>query len=242
MPTPEHRPEPAGETELALSPEIHPESPPAGNLPSAAAAAADPPDADRPAPGGRIPIYRDFTLLQLAVIFFLLDQLTKFLARAYLPYGYSWPWRGFFRFTHTENTGSIFGILQGQNTPLIFVSCIGILVLIMVYYSQPRPTNLLRFSLALQLGGAFGNLLDRLRLGAVTDFIDVGPWPVFNLADASIVTGLLLLVWVLLRSGGQSDSTATPTPAAAETADPAGAETAADPVAADIPPDKDPPL
>ena len=234
MPTPEHRPEPAGETAPAPSREIaNPESPPA-------VAAADPPAASRPARVGRIPIYRDFTLLQLAVIFFLLDQFTKFLARAYLPYGYSWPWRGFFRFTHTENTGSIFGILQGQNTPLIFVSCIGILVLIMVYYSQPRPTTLLRFSLALQLGGAFGNLLDRLRLGAVTDFIDVGPWPVFNLADASIVTGLLLLVWVLLRSG--SPSAETPTPAAAETAEAVATETTADPVAADNPPDKDPPL
>ena len=240
MPTPEHRPEPIGETAPSGSPEIaNPESPPAGNSPLPAAA-AEPPPAGRPAKGGRLPIYRDFTLLQLAVIFFLLDQLTKFLARAYLPYGYSWPWRGFFRFTHTENTGSIFGILQGQNTPLIFVSCIGILVLIMVYYSQPRPTNLLRFSLALQLGGAFGNLLDRLRLGAVTDFIDVGPWPVFNLADASIVTGLLLLVWVLLRSGGQSDATATP--AAAETADAVATETATDPVATDSPPDKDQPL
>ena len=240
MPTPEHRPEPAGETAPAAFPEkSNPESPPAGNLPPAVAA-ADPPAANRPVKGGRIPIYRDFTLLQLAVIFFLIDQFTKFLARAYLPYGYSWPWRGFFRFTHTENTGSIFGILQGQNTPLIFVSCIGVLVLIMVYYSQPRPTNLLRFSLALQLGGAFGNLLDRLRLGAVTDFIDVGPWPVFNLADASIVTGLLLLVWVLLRAGGQSDATATP--AAAETADAVDIETAADPVAADNPPDKNPPL
>lgn len=235
MPTPEHRPEPAEET----APAAFPESPPAGSWPPAVAA-ADPPAANRPVKGGRIPIYRDFTLLQLGVIFFLIDQLTKFLARAYLPYGYSWPWRGFFRFTHTENTGSIFGILQGQNTPLIFVSCIGLCVLIMVYYSQPRPTNLLRFSLALQLGGAFGNLLDRLRLGAVTDFIDVGPWPVFNLADASIVTGLLLLVWVLLRSGGQSD--ATPTPAAAATADAVATETAADPMAADNPPDKDPPL
>ena len=241
MPTPEHRPDLAGETAPSGYPKTpNPESPPAGsNLPPPAAAAAEPPAANRPAKGGRIPIYRDFTLLQLAVIFFLLDQLTKFLARAYLPYGYSWPWRGFFRFTHTENTGSIFGILQGQNTPLIFVSSIGICVLIMVYYSQPRPTNLLRFSLALQLGGAFGNLLDRLRLGAVTDFIDVGPWPVFNLADASIVTGLLLLVWVLLRAGGQSD--ANPTPAAAETAE-AAAETTSNSTSADSPPDKDPPL
>ena len=238
MTTPEPRPESTGETPPAGFPERDTlESPPAGNLPPAIA--ADPPVAISPAKGGRSHIYRDFTLLQLAAIFFLLDQFTKFLVRAYLTYGYSWPGQGFFRFTHTENTGSVFGILQGQNTPLIFVSGIGIFVLIMVYYSQPRPTNLLRLSLALQLGGALGNLLDRLRLGAVTDFIDVGPWPVFNLADASIVTGLLLLAWVLLRAGSQSE--ANPPAAAAETAANADDGIAVDPVDPANLPDKDPP-
>lgn len=148
------------------------------------------------------PIYRDFDLLQLAAIFLLLDQLTKFLVRAYLPFGHSYPATGFFRFTHAENTGSAFGILQGFNTPLIFVSFVGIAVLALIYHSQERPGNLLRLSLALQFGGAVGNLLDRFRLGAVTDFIDIGIWPIFNLADASIVSGLALLGWVLLRPGG----------------------------------------
>ena len=148
------------------------------------------------------PIYRDFDLLQLAAIFLLLDQLTKFLVRSYLPFGHSYPATGFFRFTHAENTGSAFGILQGFNTPLIFVSFVGIAVLALIYHSQERPGNLLRLSLALQFGGAVGNLLDRFRLGAVTDFIDIGIWPIFNLADASIVSGLALLGWVLLRPGG----------------------------------------
>ena len=156
----------------------------------------------------KTPIYKDFTLLQLAAIVFLMDQFTKFLVREFLPFGYSYPFDGFFRITHTHNTGSAFGILQGQNAPLIFVSFIGIFVLVMIYRSQPRATNLLRTSLALQIGGAFGNLLDRLRLGSVTDFIDVGAWPVFNLADASIVTGLILLGWLLLRPGARNgDST-----------------------------------
>lgn len=158
---------------------------------------------DSPARGRRTPIYRDFILLQLAAIVFLADQFTKYLVQQFIPFGYSrpqWIGREVFQFTHIHNTGSIFGILQGQNTPLIVVSCIGVFVLIMVYYSQPRPTHLLRLSLGLQLGGAFGNLIDRLRLGAVTDFIDVSRWPVFNLADASIVTGLLLLAWILLRA------------------------------------------
>jgi signal peptidase II len=147
------------------------------------------------------PIFLDFDLLQLAAIFFLLDQLTKFLVRAYLPFGSSYPATGFFRFTHAENTGSAFGLFQGHNTPLIVISFVGILVLAMVYQSQPRPTNLLRLSLGLQIGGALGNLVDRFRLGAVTDFIDVGAWPIFNLADSSIICGLLLLGWIILKPG-----------------------------------------
>ena len=168
--------------------------------------------AEFPAKPRKRPIYRDFDLLQLAAIVFLLDQLTKFLVHAYLPFGHSYPRTGFFRFTHAENTGSAFGIFQGYNTPLIFVSLVGIFVLAMIYQSQPRATNLLRLSLALQIGGALGNLIDRFRLGAVTDFIDVGPWPIFNLADASIVSGLALLGWILLWPGNRGE------PAAAEAA------------------------
>ena len=224
MTNPESRPEQRPE----LPPDIAPESLPETFVPSAPdtpevvaetaagespdgtvavadevpATFADPVDA-APVKERRLPIYRDFNLLQLAAIVFLLDQLTKFLVRAYLPFGYSFPFDGFFRITHTHNTGSAFGILQGQNTPLIFVSFIGIFVLALIYRSQTRPTNLLRLSLGLQIGGALGNLLDRLRLGSVTDFIDVGPWPVFNLADASIVSGLVLLGWLLLRPSGK---------------------------------------
>lgn len=235
MTPPENHPQPANPEPPAAAAELPAvtgkpvESQPAADLPPANAEPLEPPPDTRPA---RIPFYRDFTLLQLAAIVFLLDQFTKFLVQTYLPFGYSWPWQGFFRFTHTHNTGSIFGILQGWNFPLIFISFIGIFVLIMVYRSQPRPTNLLRFSLALQLGGAFGNLLDRLRLGAVTDFIDVGPWPVFNLADASIVTGLFLLGWFLLRPANRA--AADPKPAAATPA--------ADPAAPQNPPAEPPPL
>lgn len=211
MTPPEHRPQPAP----APSPESCPE--PAGdNSLEDADTAANPTAADSPKRGGRIPIYRDFILLQLAAIVFLADQFTKFLVREFIPFGYSWPlWLGrdIFQFTHTHNTGSIFGILQGQNTPLIFVSFLGVFVLLMIYRSQPRPTHLLRLSLGLQLGGAFGNLIDRLRLGAVTDFIDVSRWPVFNLADASIITGLILLAWFLLRAN-RPDAVADPTAAA----------------------------
>lgn len=147
----------------------------------------------------RGPIYKDLVLLQLAVLVFLADQFSKFLVREFLVLADSFPDQGFFRITHTYNTGSAFGLFRDQNGPLILVSVIGITILVFIYRSQSRPSKVLRLSLALQLGGAAGNLLDRLRLGHVTDFLDVGSWPVFNLADASIVTGLLMLAWLFLR-------------------------------------------
>lgn len=162
--------------------------------------------------GPRLPLSWHLPVLQLAVITLTLDQFTKYLVRELLAYRASFPDVGFLRFTHTHNTGSAFGILQGQNFPLIFVSFIGIAVLLAIYFSQPRPGNLLRFSLGLMMGGAVGNLVDRLHQGWVTDFIDIGPWPVFNLADASIVTGLALMAWIFLRPSpkGVPDSKAAP--------------------------------
>ena len=147
---------------------------------------------------GRIPIYRDWTLLQLAALTLALDQLTKFVARQTLEWHYSWPATGFFRFTHVQNTGSAFGLFQNQNLPLLIVSLVGIVVLAYIYQSQRQPSRLLRVSISLMLGGAFGNLIDRIHQGHVTDFIDVGPWPVFNLADSAIVIGLITMGWLLI--------------------------------------------
>ena len=146
----------------------------------------------------RTPIYRDILLIQLAIFIFLIDQFSKYLVRGFLVLYESLPREGFIRITHTFNTGSIFGLFQGQNTPLILVSFIGVAVLVLLYRSQRYPTGLLRLSLGLQLGGAFGNLVDRVRLGHVTDWVDIGPWPVFNVADASIVTGLIILGWLFV--------------------------------------------
>ncbi|PKB65189.1 MAG: signal peptidase II [SAR202 cluster bacterium Io17-Chloro-G2] len=157
-------------------------------------------------------MYRDLVLLQLAALVFLCDQFTKFVVRVFLPYRFSFPEEGFFRITHTHNTGSAFGLFQDQNLPLIVASMVGITVLALIFQSQPRQGHLLRLSIGMQLGGAIGNLLDRFRLGHVTDFLDVGAWPVFNVADASIVTGLIMLGWLFLvqdrtgRSGRQDDS------------------------------------
>ncbi len=182
----------------------------------------DPPPPAEREPSRCRPIYLDFNVLQLVALVFLLDQLTKYVVIETLSQGMSYPFRGFFRFTHVHNTGSAFGILQGLNTPLIFVSFVGIIILALIYRNQPRPSNLLRLSLGLQLGGAFGNLIDRLRLGFVTDFIDIGPWPVFNIADAAIVTGLVILGWVFTRGGASKPEPDQPPPESGPEAKPDG--------------------
>ena len=134
------------------------------------------------------------TVFQLALLIFVLDQFTKYVVRESLPYRYSFPDQGFFRFTHTHNTGSAFGILQGQNFPLIFVAIIGIMVLLIIYSTQPKPNKWRSVSIGLQIGGAIGKLWDRLHQGWVTDFLDVGPWPVFNIADSGIFIGIMSIL------------------------------------------------
>ena len=100
---------------------------------------------------GRVPIYKDLVLLQLVALVFLLDQFTKFLVREFLPFHSSWPRDGFFRITHTHNTGSAFGLFQDQNTPLIFASLVGVVVLVLIYRNQERLGPMLRLSIGLML-------------------------------------------------------------------------------------------
>ena len=177
-------------------------------------------EAEGPAPPREGPsfIFRDLALLQLATLVVLCDQLTKYLVREYLPLSQSFPAEGFFRLTHTYNTGSAFGLFQGQNTPLIVVAVVGIVILGLIYRSQRPPGNLLRLSLGLQVGGAIGNLTDRLLFGHVTDFLDVGAWPIFNLADSSIVVGLVLLAWVFLKPGRRRGESPAAGPSLLDTA------------------------
>ena len=134
----------------------------------------------------------------VALLAFTADQLSKLGIVLFLPMGASWPQEGIFRFTHVANTGSAFGLFGGNNLPLTIASAAGIVVLILFYRSQGTPGIWVQTSLGLMFAGAFGNLADRITLGHVTDFIDVGPWYIFNLADASIVTGIIIFGAVLV--------------------------------------------
>ena len=143
-------------------------------------------------------LQRRWPVLGLVAAVYILDQASKYIVSQSLEIGRSWPADGFFRITHSYNTGSAFGLFNGQNTPLILVALGGIGILVWIYRSQPDPSAWLRSSLALQLAGALGNLTDRLTIGHVVDFIDVGPWPIFNVADSSLVVGVSLLALLLL--------------------------------------------
>ncbi len=151
---------------------------------------------------------RDYgLLLGVAGIVIFFDQWTKVLVRSSLPFEGSWvPWewlRPYARIVHWRNTGAAFGLFQ--NGALVF-TILAILVagLILYYFPRTSPSDwTLRLAMGLQLGGALGNLIDRLRLGGqVTDFISIGTFPVFNVADASITIGvcvLLLGAWLKER-------------------------------------------
>ncbi len=122
-----------------------------------------------------------------------LDQLTKWLVTENLMRGESWPDSGFFRITHAWNTGTAFGLLEGQGGILTVVSFGAVIALYWVYRSVTDPSVIIRVAFGLLLGGAFGNLIDRIRLGHVTDFVDVGRWPIFNVADSSILVGIAVM-------------------------------------------------
>ena len=132
------------------------------------------------------------------------DQFSKYIVLTSMYPGQSIPETGLFRITYVTNTGSAFGLFPNQTFYLIIASFVGIAILLVFYHIHRVSSPILRISLGLQLGGAIGNLMDRLRLGYVVDFLDVGAWPVFNLADSAIVVGLVGLVFTMLTtSGGQ---------------------------------------
>ncbi len=133
------------------------------------------------------------------------DQLSKLWIRSNLATGESLPERGLFRLTHIHNSGAIFGLFQDQSLLLTITSLIGIIVipLLVLFFSRRVPyldNRLSRLALGLLLGGTAGNLVDRLSLGYVTDFIEIGIWPIFNIADSAVVVGVILFVYSLLRS------------------------------------------
>jgi signal peptidase II len=122
------------------------------------------------------------------------DQVTKAIVRARVPIGHEAPAFGPFSIHHVRNSGILGGRFEGTAVPIGVATTIALLGLV-VYVARrnrPRPLDMVGFGLI--LGGGLGNLVDRLRLGYVTDFVDRGSAGAFNLADAAIMLGFVVLV------------------------------------------------
>jgi signal peptidase II len=145
----------------------------------------------------------------LAIATLAVDQLTKWLIVNHLEVGQSiYPvpaLSGIFGITYVTNTGVAFGLFKEAGTLFIFLAVIVISVLVVSARRLPKEQWLVRVALGLMVGGAIGNLIDRLRLGYVVDFFDFKFWPVFNVGDSAIVVGVVLLaisMWYEGRSTG----------------------------------------
>jgi len=134
------------------------------------------------------------------------DQLSKLWIRTNLAIGESLPLIDRLSLIHIRNTGSAFGLLANQTFLIIVISIAALLfILLFLRYLSPA-TTLSVVAIGLLMGGALGNLIDRLRFRSVIDFIYFRlwgdfHWPAFNIADASIVVGVCLLIYSFYRSG-----------------------------------------
>ncbi len=158
----------------------------------------------------------------VAVIVFALDQFTKYLVVTQVGMGNAWqPLAMFdwFRIVGSYNTGTACGYFPQLSFVFTLAPFFILAVVIWFYRSQKTPSWLLSIGVGLIMGGAFGNLIDRLRVGYVVDFVSVGNFPIFNVADAAVSTAVvIMLLWSL-----REDSSRTSDGAPAE-ANPAGAD------------------
>jgi signal peptidase II len=127
-----------------------------------------------------------------------LDQYTKALVRENIALGEMWaPWPWllpYARIVNWYNTGVAFGMFQGMGSLFSIVAVIVSIAIIYYFPQVPRKDWTLRLAMGLQMGGALGNLIDRVTQGHVTDFVSIGNFAVFNVADASISTGVVVLL------------------------------------------------
>lgn len=137
--------------------------------------------------------------LIVAGIIALLDQLSKLAVTYLLNPGETVPILGdFLRLSYVQNEGAAFGFFSGYTEILIIFNILIVCSLIALVFYKPIQSHMMQITTALLLGGSIGNLVDRLRIGAVVDFIDVVWWPAFNIADASLVIGIGLVIGYIM--------------------------------------------
>ncbi len=155
-----------------------------------------------PAPGAARTFQRLLPSFLLASVVLAADQVTKALVRARLAEGEAWPSRdAWFAISHVENSGAAFGTFQGAGVWLLGATVIGVGAILVYLWRFPPTQRLYTTALSLILGGAIGNLVDRVAKGTVTDFIDPRYYPAFNIADSAIVVGATTMFLLTLLEG-----------------------------------------
>jgi len=139
--------------------------------------------------------------IAIAAGIFVLDRLTKNLAAARLSGGQGIDIFPYLKLSYVENTGAAFGTMKNHN-----LLCAAVAVCVLAFIAASRKEisahgPAARLGALFIAGGAFGNLYDRLALGYVVDFIDLGVWPVFNVADSFLTAGAALLAWAFFTKG-----------------------------------------
>ena len=141
-------------------------------------------------------------LIVIVCVVLVLDQGSKYLVRSGMHLGQSIDIVGnFFSLTYIENAGAAFGILANQTVLFVILTVIITVVLIAVYIRVNPRNALTGMALAIVIGGALGNFIDRVGKGTVTDMFDFHFWPVFNIADIALVVGLLYIAFRLIVNG-----------------------------------------
>jgi signal peptidase II len=150
----------------------------------------------------------------VALLTLIADRVTKFISTTNLALNETWDPPVFdrvFSLTYTTNTGAAFGLFPNQGTLFVLIAFAVIGAIILYYRHLPDGYLVARVALGLMLGGALGNLIDRLRQGYVVDFVDFNfwplhNWPVWNLADGAIVVGVgLLAITMLMEDAKDQD-------------------------------------
>lgn len=141
-------------------------------------------------------------LIPIAAIVVILDQWTKTLVREALAVGEGiapLAFLGdFFHILHWKNTGAAFGFFQNANLILMILGILIVIVLTSYYFTMKDNNLLIRIGMSMAIGGALGNLVDRVTQGYVTDFLSFGKFPIFNVGDSAVTVGVGLMVLALL--------------------------------------------
>lgn len=148
---------------------------------------------------------RTIAFFGTAVVVVVLDQITKSIIRGTLEVGEAWPEDWPVRFKHVTNSGAAFSSLEDQTLFLIVMTFFGLAAIYLYYRNPPFNHWIASVAIGLMLGGALGNFIDRVRVGEVTDFLDVFGFPKFNVADSSISVGVTVLILGYLLFGEHKD-------------------------------------